>query len=214
LVQTIFELKEKFTRKQYSIIKKICRTLLYYVHNIAGGFVLHRKYVRWKIFVLLIVLVGVILLLPRNVAADDDDDFRGYLEVEIHEAYYTDYDGDGYKDDIITIFSIYAYYVSERWSGEINVDCELETPSGTEIDFEYTDYMDTHFTYTYKGRTKFGYFEKYGIYWLDSAKESGWYEFKIHVRSLGYSGPRSDYESIIFDPPGGGDPGEPLMGFI
>ena len=69
-----------------------------------GGFSLLSTIHKWRLLTLVIVLVGTFALRPSEVAANDD----GYLDIKIYEAYYTDYDGDGYEDDIITIFAIFA----------------------------------------------------------------------------------------------------------
>ncbi len=152
-----------------------------------------RKQVKLLIFA--VVFISMLAFMPTNVSADDDDDYDGYLDVDITDAHYCDYDGDGSEDDVVTVFEV-DIRKSDDWDGGVfRLQTYLILPSG--YGWVYTFYVKAE-----------GDFQITMI-WYNCAIESGWYTFYVFADALGSEAPRSGYDSIVFDPPGGGDPDMP-----
>jgi len=157
-----------------------------------------------KINIVFLFLIAVYLMsfLPTNVIAydeDDDDNHYGYLNVDILEAYYTDYDLDGYEDDIITVFQIEVKGLRFEWYGTIKVYTALYplTQQGT--------------TYIFKQNMCNGFIVT--EVWYNGVVEEGWFDFSVYAKAYGDPCPSSGYDKVIFDPPGG-DPGRPTIDIV
>jgi hypothetical protein len=172
---------------------------------------------RFRILGVILVFIGIIALLPNQVSACNESK-DGYLSIHIDEATYLDYDGDGYEDDIITIFTIDARDIDYDWSGKIHVECYLESPSGDIYSFDFKDKLNwIYWCFFYYDGYYGGYIgriEQYGLVWFNTVTEAGWYEFSISVQGFGEDAPAPDYVETKFDPPDGGDPGLPEVGFM
>jgi hypothetical protein len=167
----------------------------------------------FRILGIFLVFIGMIALLPNQVSACEE---RGesFLSVIIKQATYRDYDGDGYEDDVITTFMIYAHNNDDDWKGKIQVSCYLESPSGSVYKFHFNDIIRLLYWIQINDRIRIGRIEQYGLVWYNAAFEAGLYTFSISVQAVGNDAPASDYAETTFDPPGGGDPGLPEVGFM
>lgn len=166
--------------------------------------VVMRMQKHWKILSIALLFVTVFSALPTDVQATyiaepglwDDDDSLG---VFIEYADYLDYDYDGYKDDIITIFSIHPATDDDfdEWGGKMEVDCILVLPSRKS------------FTFSFETKLRDGI--RVTIVWLNCALEEGWYVFGVEATPLGRDAPDSGGDKCIFDPPEGGLPAPPII---
>jgi hypothetical protein len=160
-----------------------------------------------------LVFIGVVALLPNQVSACTTCK-ENYLSISINHAIYLDYDGDGYEDDVITIFTIHARDINIKWNGMIGVDCNLKLPSGIIYNFHFNDKLGFIYWYSSYNDVNIGRIEQYALIWHNAACEAGLYTFSVSANGIGYDNPASDYAETQFDPPGGTDPGQPEVGFI
>jgi len=105
--------------------------------------------------------------------------------VNISDAFYTDYNGDGLEDDVVAFITVDTWYLYHSYSLLINV--VLTLPSGY-----YFDHVGELFI---TDRT-----ENFMLVMLDHAIEPGWYHLGINYEM----GCKEGYTELIFDPPGGG----------
>jgi len=133
------------------------------------------------LFVLTISSVGVI---AKEVDAE--------LDIKITEAYYTDFDKSGVKNDIVVEFKV-----------ELDVDDELIPDTATiilSLEVELT--LPSGLTYVYKLKMKIIEEETDAmLVYFNHATESGWYITSIRgtIVVLGITA----YDRCVFDPPGG-----------
>lgn len=168
---------------------------------------------RFRILGIFLVFIGVIALFPTQVSACTIDE-ENYLLINIDHATYLDYDGDGYEDDVVTIFTINAHDVNNKWNGMVGIDCYMELPSGIVYHFDFNDKLEFIYWYSIDNYAYMDRVEQYGLVWYNTACEAGWYTFSVSTYGIGYDAPASGYAEIVFDPPGGDDPGEPEVGFM
>jgi len=158
---------------------------------------------RQKIMVIGFLFIALIAALPGQVSADSDfDDDDECISIVVITAEYLDYDNDGYEDDIITIFKVIP--PDDDWEkGRIDIDCCVEKPSGKSISAEFSVYTRNGVEIT--------------IVWFDWADEPGDYILVIKAEASDYDdddevGP--GYIAHVFDPPGGSDPGPPVIAIM
>lgn len=153
-----------------------------------------------KLLLLAVVLTSFLAFMPMDTDAAavvplpidtwSDDDIK--LDVIIVDAYYTDFDGDGKEDDIITVFRVVIDNDDDNsFLSKVKVDCKITTPSGDSYKFKFDEYTQNGFVAT--------------LVWLNTANEPGWYDFGI---SSSISKEIKVNDELTFDPPGGGDKGE------
>ncbi|MGY5854175.1 MAG: hypothetical protein RTU92_11450 [Candidatus Thorarchaeota archaeon] len=141
-----------------------------------------------KLFIFAVVFISILAFLPTNVSADDDDDkYYGYLDINIVDAYYCDYDDDGYENDIVVNFKVDIK--SSEWDGVIKYYTWLELPSGITYSYIFYQKCEDKTTIT--------------MIWHNYATEGGWYTFSVYADARGEDAPRSGYDSLVFDPPVG-----------
>ena len=136
------------------------------------------------------VFAAFMAFVPADAQAHMRNENDARLVVRIDEAYYTDYDGDGKEDDIVTVFRIFIKQEAD-YCFNVEVECEIETPSGIEFEYEF------------EIETQYGFAAT--LVWLNTAIEPGWYKLEVEADAGGYV---EDEDELVFDPPGKGG-GEP-----
>jgi len=160
---------------------------------------------------ILAVFISMLVVLPDQVNAlavdytpvtldkKVDDDREESLRIVVDEATYMDYDEDGSKDDILTIFRIIT--PDDEWEGgKIEVGCAVVKPSGESlaINFEFKTEEGAEIT----------------IVWLNFADEPGWYTLYVKAGATRDVDVGPAYIVHEFDPPGGHDQGPPEIQII
>jgi hypothetical protein len=137
-----------------------------------------------------------------NISAEQVTFGNDYIDVTItiKDAYYTDADGDGVEDDIISHFEIKSKIFDEDDDNSVDLHLifNLILPSGFKYEYKFSVAI-------FEGT------QKYMITYYHHATETGWYTETISgiVRLNGFKTIRGAV-SLTFDPPEG-DPGhEPL----
>ena len=151
-----------------------------------------------KIYTGILMILMISLMLPGQVQACTND--NDSLLVTITRAEYTDLDLDNRSDDILTNFDI-TTPVGE-WDISLTIIfCELILPSG------YAFYFITIIQGDY---TKI----EISLGWFNCAIEEGWYLIRVHALSVGPNAPSYGYGETLFDPPDGGNPGDPEIDIL
>lgn len=141
-------------------------------------------------FILGMFALVFLMFAPSGTQADSTDD-NSQL-VNVIEGNYGDYDGDGYEDDVISIFEINNILGCQATIEGI-IYIELILPSGFIHNYTINlhDTLYTKWTIT--------------IEWYNAASESGWYEINVELDSWAiFSQGITDLKgegSLIFDPP-------------
>ncbi len=146
------------------------------------------------------LFITLIAALPGQVSAESDDD--ECISIVVIKADYLDYDNDGYEDDIITIFKVIPPANNDWKKGRINIECKVEKPSGDSLSIEFEVYTNNGVEIT--------------IVWFDWADESGYYILYIEAGASDdeYDWVESADVEHVFDPPGGSDPGPPVIAIM
>ncbi|MFW9994567.1 MAG: hypothetical protein ACFFD4_21160 [Candidatus Odinarchaeota archaeon] len=161
------------------------------------------------------VLLAFIILTPVVASSATVHYYTQVDEVEIHDAYYCDSDGDGYEDDIEALVEIHFENDTDQWTSIFRDKYDwiyVVFDNGTIYLVDDDAYLvivemilPSGFTYNYVFEDKTTEMVvNYHWYFYDHATEPGWYTLNVDVYgSLGTH--KSD--SVIFDPPGseGGD---------
>jgi hypothetical protein len=141
---------------------------------------------------LLVLFLFFILITPANGGLLTD-----HLDILISDAYYLDYENDGYFDDIKANFTIDVDKVDPNTIHDLNLYIYLELPSGKYFQYLITiqvEYAMNSFTLImYDHALEYGDYYLYLGTWLDG-------------NVITYA-----HAFIIFDPPGGDD-GDPDKG--
>ncbi|NWF96880.1 MAG: hypothetical protein HXY34_12130 [Candidatus Thorarchaeota archaeon] len=129
-------------------------------------------------------------------AATDEEPIDSNASLSITYANYLDLDNDGLSDDILTESLLLVPRQLDVWfTLQATV---LTLPSGILLGNVITLDQD------YTGLTV-------TIGWYNAAKEPGWYKVSAFAVVITLSGPIVLQAEMLFDPPGGGDPGPPLI---
>ncbi len=143
-------------------------------------------------------LLFMVVLAPfsSGIAAVLEDE-NTYVQFYIVDAYYTDAEGDGLENDVISDF--FMRIITAYSSIHLLISIYLELPSTTSYTYDYTFRLGTG---DYDLR----------MYFYNHATESGWYIVTITVTVMSKFQLMSGYESLVFDPPGQHEGTEPLIG--
>ncbi len=156
---------------------------------------------QYRILVIGFLLVVLIAGLPSQVSADSDDDER--ISIIVENANYQDCDNDNHDDDVLTVFRVIP--PDDDWDeGILCITCTIEKPSGSSIETNFEVFTEDSVVIT--------------IVWFNWADESGDYILRIRVEANSYDDDDDEispaYIEHVFDPPGGSDPGPPVIAIM
>ncbi|MFX0062251.1 MAG: hypothetical protein ACFFC7_08680 [Candidatus Hermodarchaeota archaeon] len=115
--------------------------------------------------------------------------------LSINYVYYYDLDEDGYRDDILAVFTIQSASGQYKLF-DSRIYLYIITPSGRVYDSSFS-------LYGYLVRVSIG------VRWYNTVREVGWYTFIVCFTTV-ESGYYRYYEAArMFDPPDQGPPGHP-----
>lgn len=114
------------------------------------------------------------------------------VELTISDAYYTDADDDTFADDVVANFEL---EIDSEKLTKLSLIFELTLPSGLEYSYSYYLKLAPD---DYKGTMTF----------YNHATEAGWYLLTITCILLEHNALAYGSETLLFDPPTGGEPGD------
>lgn len=117
------------------------------------------------------------------------------MAITIVDAYYTELDGDGIQNDVVSHFNL--NFTNDQFTSVFyDLDFSLILPSGINYSYHYA-FSTTEYDLAYV------------VSFFNHATESGWYTFGI-TGTIYQGGTATGAVDLIFDPPGGTGGGDPL----